>query len=88
MVARGEGTGKRGRAVRGAALRDPPRGTPEPRRALVYSPVDGALLGAVTTAEGAQLAPEDLGQLCFVGDELVVLSQRGLTYYRPERVAE
>ncbi|XXT14911.1 hypothetical protein WME94_32155 [Sorangium sp. So ce429] len=55
---------------------------------VVYSPVDGALLGAVTTAEGAHLSPEDLGQLCFVGDELVVLSQRGLTYYRPERVAE
>ncbi|WP_437923278.1 hypothetical protein WMF37_30125 [Sorangium sp. So ce291] len=55
---------------------------------VVYSPVDGALLGAVTTPEGAHISPEDLGQLCFVGDELVVLSQRGLTYYRPERVAE
>ncbi|MGK3987863.1 hypothetical protein WME99_32780 [Sorangium sp. So ce136] len=55
---------------------------------VVYSPVDGALLGAVTTPEGAHISPEDLGQLCFVGDELVVLSQRGLTYYRPERVAD
>ncbi|WP_437720321.1 YncE family protein [Sorangium sp. So ce861] len=55
---------------------------------VVYSSRDGALLGAVTTQDGAHLPREDLGQLCFVGDELVVLSQRGLTYYRPERVAE
>ncbi|WP_437331680.1 hypothetical protein [Sorangium sp. So ce394] len=55
---------------------------------VVYSSRDGALLGAVTTEGGAHLPREDLGQLCFVGDELVVLSQRGLTYYRPERVAE
>ncbi|WP_437963704.1 hypothetical protein WMF04_28740 [Sorangium sp. So ce260] len=55
---------------------------------VVYSPRDGALLGAVTTEGGAQLSGGDLGQLCFVGDELVILSQRGLTYYRPERVAE
>ncbi|WP_437681507.1 hypothetical protein [Sorangium sp. So ce131] len=55
---------------------------------VVYSASDGALLGAVTSADGAQLSQEDLGQPCFVGDELVILSQRGLTYYRPERAAE
>ena len=52
----------------------------------VHDPQTGAKLGGVVDAGGVRIRSDVLGPSCFVKDQLVILSSRGITYYDLKRL--
>jgi hypothetical protein len=52
----------------------------------VHDAETGAHLGGVIDAGGVRIRPDALGSSCFVKDQLVILSERGITYYDLKRL--
>ncbi len=51
----------------------------------VHDPATGALVTTATHDDGRAFTEEEMGAMCFVGDELVIASQFGLTFYDVQR---
>jgi hypothetical protein len=52
----------------------------------VHDPSSGGIVGMATNADGSVVAQSELGGSCFVGDQLVIASRAGITYYDTEIV--
>jgi hypothetical protein len=49
-------------------------------------PSSGGIVGLAANADGSVVAQSELGGSCFVGDQLVIASRMGITYYDTEIV--
>jgi hypothetical protein len=48
---------------------------------LVLDPATGAIIASVVHDDGSELDRDEIGPSVFVGDQLVIASELGITYY-------